>query len=156
MTLGLRHRLMQRGYLAFSRLSRGMTLGVRAMLLSDAGVILVRHSYVPGWYLPGGGVEAGESLGEALRREMREEVGAVLTGPAQLFGIYRNARAHRGDHVALYVCRDWERRDAPRLPNREILACESFALDALPADASPATLARIREVVGGEPPAADW
>jgi ADP-ribose pyrophosphatase YjhB (NUDIX family) len=156
MALRPHHRLMQQGYLAFSRLARGMTLGVRAMLLADDRVVLVRHSYVPGWYLPGGGVERGESLGEALEREIREETGAVLSGPAQLFGVYRNARVHRRDHVALYVCRAWERLDAPSVPNREIVACETFPLGDLPDDVSPATLARIREVLGGEPPATDW
>jgi 8-oxo-dGTP pyrophosphatase MutT (NUDIX family) len=156
MALKLHHRLLQQGYLAYSRLARGMTLGVRAMLLQDDRVVLVKHSYIPGWYLPGGGVEAGESLGEALERELREEVGAVLAGPPQLFGVYRNGRVRRSDHVALYVCRDWRRHAAPRLLNREIVACEMFGLDALPAGASPATLARIREVVDGEPPSTDW
>jgi ADP-ribose pyrophosphatase YjhB (NUDIX family) len=147
---------MQQGYLAYSRFARGMTLGVRAMLLKDGRIVLVKHSYVPGWYFPGGGVEAGESLGEALEREIREEVGAVLTALPRIFGVYRNDRVHRGDHVVLYVCRDWERREVPRLPNREILECRTFALDALPDDTSPATLARIREVVDGEPTASDW
>jgi ADP-ribose pyrophosphatase YjhB (NUDIX family) len=156
MALKPHHRVIQRGYLAYSRIARGMTLGVRAMLLKDDHVVLVRHSYLPGWYFPGGGVEAGESLGEALEREVREEVGAVLAGPPQLFGVYRNANLHRNDHVALYVCRDWTRSEAPRLPNREIVACELFALGDLPGDTSPATLARLREVLGGEPPSTDW
>ncbi len=156
MTLGLHHRLMQRVHLAYSRLARGMTLGVRAVLLKDDQVVLVKHSYVPGWSFPGGGVEAGESLGEALEREIREEAGAVLTGAPQLFAIYRNGRMHRGDHVALYVCRDWSCPQMPRLPNLEIVACEIFPLADLPADTTPATLARLREVMDGEPAASDW
>lgn len=147
---------MQRAYLGYSRFARGMTLGVRAMLLERDRVVLVRHSYVPGWYLPGGGVEAGESFAEALAREVREETGAVLTAQPQLFGLYRNARVSDRDHVALYVCRDWERRTAPRLPNHEIVSCESFALDDLPEGTSRATVARLGEVLEGKPAAADW
>ncbi len=154
--LKLRHRLLQRGILAFGRFSRGMTLGVRAMLLKDDAVLLVKHSYVPGWYFPGGGVEAGESVIEALAREVGEEAGATLAVPAQLYGIYRNARADSRDHVAFFVCREWERSAAFKLPNREIVAVELFPLDALPADATPATLARIGEVLRGEPLSADW
>jgi ADP-ribose pyrophosphatase YjhB (NUDIX family) len=153
--LKLRHRVLQRAFFAYGRLVRGMTLGVRAMLLRDSRVLLVKHSYVPGWYFPGGGVEAGESLADALMREALEEAAARLTGPAQLFGVYRNLRADPRDHVALFVCRDWEQA-APKAPDREIVACELFPLDALPADATPATLARLREVISGDPPAEDW
>lgn len=147
---------MQRAYLAYSRFARGMTLGVRAMLLKDDQVVLVRHSYVPGWAFPGGGVEAGESLGETLEREIREEAGTVLTGRPQLFNIYRNARTNSRDHVALYVCREWEQREASRKPGLEIVACQRFALDDLPDDITRGTVARIREVIGGELPSADW
>jgi 8-oxo-dGTP pyrophosphatase MutT (NUDIX family) len=156
MPLKFHHRLLQRGYLAFSRLSRGMTLGVRAMLLKNSGVVLVKHSYMPGWYLPGGGVEAGETLAEALAREVAEEAGAALTGPARFFGLYRNPQADRRDHVGLFVCREWEQRFPPRVPNAEIIACELFPLDALPDGITPATEARLREVLGGAPQSADW
>jgi ADP-ribose pyrophosphatase YjhB (NUDIX family) len=156
MTLKLHHRLLQRGFLAYSRLRRGMTLGVRAMLVKDGKVVLVKHSYVPGWHFPGGGVEAGESLVEALEREIMEEAGAVLCGPSRLFGVYRNVRAHSRDHVALFVCPEWERRQALCVPNLEIVASELFPLAELPADTSPATRARIREVLAKESPAADW
>lgn len=149
-------RLRQRAYLTLSRLTRGMTLGVRAMLLKDDQVLLVMHSYVPGWYFPGGGVEAGESFADALTREIREETGAVLSGPPELFGIYRNAHADPRDHVALFVCREWESDPAHRRRAREIVACEFFPVDRLPEDASSGTVARLREVLRGEPPAADW
>ncbi len=156
MALRPHQQFRQRAFLAYSRLVRGMTLGVRAILLKDGQVVLVRHSYVPGWYFPGGGVEVGESVGEALAREVGEEVGAVLTDPAELFGIYRNAHADARDHVALFICRAWERRKTLTFPNLEIVACELFPLDALPAETSHGTKARLREVLGGEPPSPDW
>jgi len=156
MALPKHQQFRQRIFLAYSRLTRGMTLGVRAVLLQDKKVVLVRHTYVSGWYLPGGGVEVGESTADALTREIAEEAGAVLTGPAELFGIYRNAHADLRDHVALYVCRAWERRGKLKLPNREILASELFSFDALPADTSSGTRTRLREVLGGVPPSPDW
>jgi ADP-ribose pyrophosphatase YjhB (NUDIX family) len=152
--LKLRHRLLQRAYLAASRLSRGMTLGVRAMLVRDGAVLLVRHSYVPGWYFPGGGVEAGEAVVEALKREVREETGAALTAPPALFGVFRHPEPPRRDHIVVYVCRDWE--EGPRARGIEIVAAELFPIDRLPSDAAPSTVARLREWMSGEPPATDW
>ena len=155
MTLRPHQRFLQRGFLAYSRLTRGMTLGVRAMLLKDGQVLLVKHSYVAGWYFPGGGVEPGESIAEALDREIREEAGALLTAPPQLFGVYRNAHADRRDHVVLFVCREWSRTPLA-LPNGEIVAAEFFPLDRLPEDAGKGTKTRLRELLNGEAPAADW
>ena len=132
-----------------------MTLGVRAMLIDGDSILLVKHTYLPGWYLPGGGVEPGESLGEALAREIREETGAELTGPAALFGMYRHPAPPRRDHIALYVCREWK-HGAEQTTSREILAAELFPLARLPADAAPSTIARLGEVLSGNPPATDW
>jgi 8-oxo-dGTP pyrophosphatase MutT (NUDIX family) len=156
MTLKLPHRLLQRGYLAYSRVTRGMTLGVRAMLVSGDSLVLVKHSYMPGWYLPGGGVEPGETLGEAVRREAAEEAGARLTGPAQLFGMYRNREADRRDHVGLFVCREWEPLPGGWRRSGEIVGMQLFAFSALPEDATRATRTRIAEVISGEAPSADW
>lgn len=154
MTLPLHQRLMQRGFLAYSRFARGLTLGVRAVLLKDGGVLLVKHSYVNGWHFPGGGVESGESVADALEREIREEAGARLTAPPELFGVYRNAHADRRDHVVLFVGRAWER--TPLSPSAEIVAAEIFPLDALPEDTSSGTRARLVEILEGAQPSADW
>jgi ADP-ribose pyrophosphatase YjhB (NUDIX family) len=151
----LPYRLLLRAKLAVWRSMHGMSLGVRAMLIRDDAVLLVKHSYVPGWHFPGGGVDAGESAIDALGREVREETGARLTAPPALFGVYRNPHADLRDHVLLYVCRDWE-QEAPFRANAEIIACRAFPIAALPATASPGTAARLREVLHGAAPATDW
>ncbi len=131
------------------RFSRGATLGARAMVIDGSGrVFLVKHSYVDGWHLPGGGVETGETLLTALARELAEEGNIQLTAQPELHGVFFNTRASRRDHVALFVVREFRQDGAPR-PNHEIIEHGFFAPDALPADASRATRARIAEVFGG-------
>src|ERR1700722_13133676 len=85
-----------------------VTLGVRGMVMDGGGrVFLVKHSYIAGWYLPGGGVEVGETLPTALGRELREEGNIELIDAPHLFAVYFNRRDSRRDHVALYVVRSF-------------------------------------------------
>jgi 8-oxo-dGTP pyrophosphatase MutT (NUDIX family) len=57
----------------WSRLTRGKTLGVRALVTDEQGrVLLIEHTYVLGWWLPGGGVDRGETAHQAVARELRE------------------------------------------------------------------------------------
>jgi 8-oxo-dGTP pyrophosphatase MutT (NUDIX family) len=138
------------------RFARGMTLGVRALVLDDQGrVFLVKHSYVSGWHLPGGGVEAGETIMQALARELREEGNIDLTEPPQLHGVFFNDRVSRRDHVALFVVRGFRQLAAP-VPDHEIIAHGFFAVDAMPNDTTAATRARIIEVLGGAPAGERW
>lgn len=138
------------------RFSRGLTLGVRAVVIDGSGkVFLVMHSYVPGWHLPGGGVEIGEAAAVALARELREEGNIELVEQPTLFGVYFNRRISRRDHVALYVVRAF-RQDAPPQPNHEIVAHGFFAPYALPAETTGATRNRLAEVLNGRPPAELW
>jgi ADP-ribose pyrophosphatase YjhB (NUDIX family) len=138
------------------RFARGLTLGVRALVVDEQRrIFLVRHTYVRGWHLPGGGVEPGETLATALARELAEEGNIELTAPALLHGVFFNTRASQRDHVACFVVQSF-RQGAPPAPNREIAATGFFALDALPGDTGAGTRARIAEVLLGAPVSDRW
>ena len=138
------------------RFARPMTLGVRAVVVDREGrVFLVKPSYVAGWHLPGGGVEVGETLRVSLARELLEEGGITAVGPIALHGVFFNARVSRRDHVAVYVLRDVHQEGVPRNP-REIIGHGFFARDALPADTTRGTRARIAEVFDGVPMTEQW
>ena len=138
------------------RFSRPATLGARALVIdADGRVFLVKHSYVDGWHLPGGGVETGETLLEALARELAEEGNILMTTQPVLHGVFFNSRVSRRDHVAVYIVRDF-RQDGMPVPNHEIVAHGFFARDALPADTGRATRARIVEVFDGAPVSELW
>ena len=90
-------------------------------------MFLVKHSYVSGWHLPGGGVETGETFMDSLKRELVEEGRIELTGEPELHGLYFNRKISPRDHVAVYVVREFIQDRAPE-PNREIIACGFFAM----------------------------
>ena len=141
---------------AYWRFSRGLTLGVRAVVFDGEGrVFLVKHSYLAGWHLPGGGVETGETLLAALERELREEGNIELTDPPRLHAVYFNRRVSQRDHVAVYIVRSF-RQLAPPQPNGEIIAHGFFAPQALPEDTSRATRERIAEVLTGRSASELW
>ncbi|WP_245443308.1 NUDIX domain-containing protein [Labrys okinawensis] len=140
----------------YSRMQRGMTLGVRAAVLDGQDqVFLVRHTYVPGWYLPGGGIETGETALEALARELEEEGHIRLEGPPELQGLYWNREVSGRDHVAFFVVRHYTQTQ-PRLPDREIAEAGFFSLDALPEETTKATRRRLDEVAGRRQPDGLW
>ena len=138
------------------RLRRGLTLGAQGVVIDAEGqVLLVRHSYRPGWHFPGGGVEWGETLHSALERELDEEVGVTLTGAPELHGIFSNFANFPGDHIAVFVVRHWQRREHYRRRG-EIAEARMFALSDLPERTDPGTRARLAEIVDRTPPGALW
>ena len=134
---------------------RRMTFGTRAMLIDGSRVLLIKHTYVPGWQFPGGGVEPGETAVASVYREVLEETGYRLTASPQLHGLYHNARMSPRDHVALYLCRAFEVERDFR-PNREIADCKWFDSTAMPPDTTRGTLARVSEIFGGAPADPIW
>ncbi len=134
-----------------------MTLGVRAVVLDrEAGtVFLIRHTYVPGWQLPGGGVERGETMLQSLLRELEEEGNIAPTSTPQLKSLHLNRRASPRDHVALYLVTEFVQA-TPKAPDHEIAEAGFFALDALPAETTPATRQRLAEVLEEAAPDPHW
>jgi len=138
------------------RMRRGMTLGAQGVVIDQVGrVLLVRHSYRPGWFFPGGGVEWGETLEEALARELEEEVGVTLDAPPVLHGVFSNDSNFAGDHIALYLVRAWTRRENYRRKS-EIAEAEMFAPDEVPATTDPGTRKRLAEIFGHAPLSPKW
>ena len=148
-------RLFGRALHVYFGLTRSMTLGVRAACFDREGrVFLVRHSYIAGWHMPGGGVERHETVEEALAKELREEGNLVISGRPQLFHVYFNNRISKRDHVVFY--RVEVTQTALRKPDREIVESGFFALDALPPGTTKATYRRLKELEGAEAPSNHW
>jgi len=143
----LRYRILTRVAHTAYFFIKGMTVGVRAACYDDQGrIFLVRHSYIPGWHMPGGGVERRETVGQALAKELREEGNLELTAPPELQHVFFNSRTSKRDHVVFYRCQ--VRQTAPRMPDREIVESGFFALDALPVGTTSATRRRLAELSG--------
>jgi len=147
---------LRRVFHLYWRFARGMTLGVRAVVLDrDNRVFLVKHSYVSGWHLPGGGVEVGETFGDALRRELVEEGRIEVLGEPALHGLFLNSHVSRRDHVAVYLIRNFSQDRLPEA-NHEIIACGFFDANTLPAETTQGTRLRIAEVLESRQPISTW
>ena len=137
------------------RIKRGMTLGARGIACDALGrVLLVRHTYLEGWHLPGGGVESGETASMAIVREMAEEGGVEAETAPTLIGFYANHANFPNDHVALYRFEKW--RPCEPAKDGEISERGFFALDALPEGVTGATRRRLAEVFESAHIAPEW
>lgn len=74
----------------------GIRVGVKGAIVRDGAILLIEYDDASGLHfnLPGGGVELGESLREAMRREVLEETAAeVEVGRLLMLREYEPARA---------------------------------------------------------------
>lgn len=136
-------------------IARPVTVGVRIILLQENTVLLVQHTYHPGWQFPGGGVKRGETLAAAALREAWEEVGAQVAGEPHLLGIYTNFGEGKTDHTAVFYATDFTL--AQPTDRWEIRQRKAFPLDQLPVGLSSGYRRRLQEYVDRQGPyASRW
>lgn len=98
------------------------------MMVQNEKVWLVKHTYLPGWFLPGGGIKKWETLDEAARREAREETGANL-GEMTFIGVFTSNLQWKTDHTAVFLCKEF---NFTGTSDAEIAELHEFQLDGLP------------------------
>jgi ADP-ribose pyrophosphatase YjhB (NUDIX family) len=126
---------------------RPTTVGALGIVLDEDGrVLLVEHTYRAGWYLPGGGVKRGEGLDDAIRRELREEVGVEVVGEPRLLGVYWGFAQWKSDYTVVFTVERWRRTPVKSL---EIARDAFFAPDEVPDTATPGTQRRIADFLAG-------
>lgn len=130
------------------------TLGARAIIINQNNqVLLVKHTYQPHWYIPGGGVKKGESTKAALLRELKEEVGLITLEDPTLFGIYHHLYLKVNDYPVVYVVKKFS---LAKTFSPEIEDTGWFDYTALPEMTSPGTKRRLTEYFTNQPPSEAW
>ena len=153
----LHHLIGNLAIFGVSLLRPRLTFGVRlAAFDPDGRIFLVRHSYLPGWHLPGGGIDRGETARAAALREAREEGGIECDAAPDFFHLYHHATTGRHDHIALFAVRDARQRAGWSARGAEILEAAFFAPETPPDTTTPATRIRLAELRGDIPPSDSW
>jgi ADP-ribose pyrophosphatase YjhB (NUDIX family) len=141
-------RLLYLAYRIYCFFFRPITLGVRVMMIREKQALLVRHTYMEGWFLPGGGVKRGETLDHAARRETREETEATLNN-LSLVGAFTNFKEWKNDHTILFLSTDFT---VSGEHDQEIAEVRFFPLEALPAGLPAGHRQRLEEYRHGKQP----
>lgn len=138
-----------RVFQTYWRISRSATLGVRGVVVDAKGhVLLLRHTYTPGWHFPGGGVEKGETCALALTRELEEEAGIRSAPEAMdLISVHANHAFFPNDHVLVYRITTWTQGQATQ--KGEIAEVAFFDPQTLPEGVSKGTQRRLDELFAG-------
>lgn len=130
---------------ALSSVFARRTVGVRILLIKEDQVLLVKHSYLPGWYTVGGAVEQKETPRFAIERELKEEVGITLSNSPELFSVYYSDQEKHDNYVVFYIGHEHSQLS---VSSPEITESKWFQISQLPPDTTPATRRRIEEYLG--------
>jgi ADP-ribose pyrophosphatase YjhB (NUDIX family) len=140
--------------LALKALRTPVAFGASAIVEDAQGrVALVRHSYMAGWHLPGGGVNAGEPPADAVIRELKEEIGLIRSAPPEFLGLFTRKVGWATNVVALYRVRDAVLDFKPNFEIREMMFADPKSP---PSGTTAGTRRRLAEIVSGTAPSAYW
>ena len=117
-------------------------VGTGVLLLKEKEVLLQRRRDNGLWGIPGGSLEPGESLEEAARREVWEEVGLSIDR-LTLFNVYSGKEQFyqypNGDQIydvcIVYWTRDFQ--GELKFDTEEVLNQRYYAIDCLPTNINP-------------------
>lgn len=132
-----------------------LTIGVRIIVREADKVLLVRHTYTPGWHFPGGAVDRRETTVDAAVRELREEALIEAVTPPRLIGVYLSLVQKRSDHVILYEAGEWRHVEGKKRP-LEIAEAAFFPVHDLPKGTTGGTRRRLNELERAAPQSTDW
>jgi 8-oxo-dGTP pyrophosphatase MutT (NUDIX family) len=132
-----------------------LTIGVRVLVREADNVLLVRHTYSPGWHFPGGGVDRREATVDAAARELREEALIEATSPPRFVGVYLSTSQQKSDHIVFFEAPDWRRIEGKKRP-LEIAEAAFFPIRDLPKGTTGGTRRRIAELFDGAERSANW
>ena len=135
-------------YSLFWRILKPQTAGARAILIKDEKILLVKHTYQNSWFLPGGGLKSNETYEQAIRRELKEEMG-ISVSDLKLHGIYNNFYEGKSDSIVVFSSFNFTE---PKNKTREIERFGFFRLGELPQNISPGTRRRIEEFQNSDKP----
>ncbi len=99
--------------------AKGYNISICARVKNAANKILlikraISQNYPGVWEMPGGGVESGETLDEALRRELREEAGLIQLDAVKLLGYFEFENTETGK-IKRKFCFDVQTDQIPKL-----------------------------------------
>ena len=136
------------------RIFQPTTQGVRAILVNHNGqILLVRHSYQDGWYLPGGQVHKKEAYESALRRELEEELGVSEITHMEKLGEYANTYEYKKDTIVVFIVSFFAQQEKAHF---EIEKFSLFDPQSLPDSTSPGTRRRVEEWLKKKPVSNQW
>ena len=116
-------------------------IAVSALIFEEGRVLLARRRDIDWWNLPGGGMEVGETVDEALRREVAEETGLEVE-VEQLVGVY--SKPQKQEIVLTFRCHI---TGGTLTATEETRECRYVAPDALPANTLPKHRQRIEDAL---------
>ena len=112
---------------------RPKTQGVQCLILSADDLLLIRHTYGhSAWTLSGGGFKKNETKEEAVRREVKEELGLDIM--PEYIGQFTHNTEYKIDTVYCFVARI--AKIEPKIDRGEILAAKWWNINNLPKDRS--------------------